>query len=68
MNMISKQLTKHPTDPVIRLKNICSLREYLLENKTYWDMTANHVNHPNDYTVRMYAQVILARMGIGSAK
>tara|TARA_B110000093_G_C12922917_1_gene389937 strand:+ start:300 stop:401 length:102 start_codon:yes stop_codon:yes gene_type:complete len=27
-----------------------------------------HVNHPNDYTVRMYAQVILARMGIGSAK
>ena len=52
----------------VAVADVWSLHEYLLKNKTYWDMTANHVNHPNDYTVRMYAQVILARLGIGSGK
>ena len=52
----------------VAVADVWSLHEYLLKNKTYWDMTANHVNHPNDYTVRMYAQVILARLGIGNTE
>lgn len=38
--------------------DVTSLHEYLLTRKRYVDMTGNHVNHPNDFLVRLYAQVI----------
>ncbi len=38
--------------------DITSMHEYLLTRKRYIDMTGNHVNHPNDFLVRLYAQVI----------
>lgn len=50
--------------PGVVVADVWSIHEYLLENKTYWDMTGNHVNHPNDFMVRIYAQVLLARLGI----
>lgn len=31
---------------------------YILARKRYVDMSANHVNHPNDFIVRLYAQVM----------
>lgn len=43
--------------------DLWTLHGYLLENKTYWDMTGNHVNHPNDFLVRVYAQVLLTLLG-----
>lgn len=39
--------------------DVTSPHEYLLTRKNYIDMTGNHVNHPNDFIVRLYAQVIL---------
>jgi hypothetical protein len=33
--------------------------DLLLAGKRYRDMTGNNINHPNDYLIRVYAQVIL---------
>lgn len=41
-----------------------SLHKCLLEKKNYWDMTGNNINHPNDFLVRVYAQAILAVLGL----
>ena len=38
--------------------DITSMHAYLLTRKSYIDMTGYHVNHPNDFLVRLYAQVI----------
>jgi len=35
-----------------------TLHDKLLEKKTYIDMSGNNVNHPNDYLVRWYAQMV----------
>ena len=40
------------------IADVTSIHEYLLTRKRYIDMTGNHVNHPNDFMVRLYAQVI----------
>jgi hypothetical protein len=48
----------------IAVADLWSMHGHLLKDKTYWDMTGNHVNHPNDFVVRLYAQVILARLGV----
>jgi len=48
----------------VAIVDIWSLHGYLLEDKTYWDMTGNHVNHPNDFIVRIYAQALLSALGI----
>ncbi len=50
--------------PGVAVADVWSPHEYLLKNKTYWDMTANGVNHPNDFLVRLYAQILLARLGV----
>jgi lysophospholipase L1-like esterase len=49
--------------PSVAVADIWSIHSYLLEHKTYWDMTGNHVNHPNDFLVRIYAQVLLELLG-----
>jgi len=51
-------------EPGVAVADVWSIHGYLLKHKTYWDMTGNHVNHPNDFMVRIYAQTILARLGI----
>lgn len=38
--------------------DITTPHTYILSRKRYVDMTANHVNHPNDFIVRLYAQVM----------
>lgn len=40
--------------------DVWSMHEYFLKTKRYCDMSGNHVNHPNDFMVRVYAQVIAA--------
>ena len=43
--------------------NITVMQAYMLEKgKRYRDMTANNINHPNDFAQRLYAQVILAAL------
>jgi lysophospholipase L1-like esterase len=38
--------------------------EILRQGKQYFDITGNGVNHPNDYSVRIYAQTVLRSLGI----
>ena len=40
----------------IAVLDMTSLHKSLLEKKRYVDMTANNVNHPNDFLARAYAQ------------
>ena len=42
------------------LADVTSLWTDLLTRKTVYDLTANGINHPNDFGHRVYAQVILA--------
>lgn len=37
--------------------------ELLRRGKTYYDITGNCINHPNDFSVRVYAQTVLAALG-----
>lgn len=46
----------------IALAEVSSAHKFILENKEYYDMTGNNVNHPNDFLARIYAHVILTTM------
>lgn len=48
--------------------DIWSLHGYLLQHKSYWDMTGNGVNHPNDFIARLYAQCLLQLLGYYDAR
>lgn len=41
----------------VAVADVWSISEYILKTKRYCDITGNHVNHPNDFMVRVYAQV-----------
>ena len=38
--------------------DMTAVHQYLLQSKRFIDMTANNVNHPNDFLVRAYAQLV----------
>lgn len=40
--------------------DVTALYAEILNRKRYRDITANNVNHPNDFIARLYAQIILA--------
>ena len=46
----------------IVVADITSMHEELLKRKDYCDMTGNNINHPSDFLVRVYAQVILSHL------
>ena len=48
----------------VGLANVTSLNAELLKRKRFRDMTGNNINHPNDYLARLYAQVIIASLGL----
>ena len=37
--------------------------ELLRRGKTYYELTGNCINHPNDFSVRLYAQTVLTALG-----
>lgn len=47
----------------IAVSDVWSVASYILKTKRYCDVTGNHVNHPNDFMVRVYAQVTDALLG-----
>jgi lysophospholipase L1-like esterase len=52
-----------------RLENVAvapvnSVFQYLRDRKHYYDLTGNFINHPNDFSVRVYAQTVLAVLGL----
>ncbi len=42
--------------------NFQSAHKYLLKTKGYSDLTGNNVNHPNDFLIRLYAQVVASKL------
>jgi hypothetical protein len=46
--------------PGIVLADLTSVWEELLKRKSFYDLTGNGVNHPNDFGHAIYAQVITA--------
>jgi hypothetical protein len=38
--------------------DMTAIHSYMLQSKRFIDMTANNINHPNDFLVRAYAQVV----------
>jgi acyl-CoA thioesterase I len=45
--------------PGVVLADLTAVWTELLSRKTFWDITGNGVNHPNDFGHRLYAQTIL---------
>jgi lysophospholipase L1-like esterase len=48
----------------VAVADVWSIGEYILKAKRYCDVSGNHVNHPNDFMVRVYAQVTGALLGL----
>lgn len=44
----------------VKLVDMFSLSQIMYENKNYLDMSANGINHVNDYASRLYTQAILS--------
>jgi len=49
-------------EPGVLFADVWSMHGALLDRKRYFDLTANHVNHPSDFLIRVYAQVVLSRI------
>ena len=45
-------------DDRVCVANITEIHRQILENKRYYDMTGNNVNHVNDFMARVYAQTV----------
>jgi hypothetical protein len=43
----------------IAVADVTSLWTKALERKTFYDLTGNGVNHPNDFGHRLYAHVLI---------
>lgn len=43
----------------VAVANITEVHQHLLTKKRYGDMTANNVNHPNDWLIRVQGQIIV---------
>lgn len=48
--------------PGVAVAPMTEVSEYLLSRKRFEDMTGNGINHPNDFLVRVYAQVVAASL------
>ncbi len=46
---------------VAKVHQMCTIM--MSKGKVYTDITGNNLNHPNDFTVRLYAQTVLAALG-----
>ena len=53
---------KRLTGPGIVLADLTEIWQELLKRKSFYDLTGNGVNHPNDCGHRIYAQVLMARI------
>jgi lysophospholipase L1-like esterase len=46
----------------VAVADVTAVHEHLLSRKDYCDMTGNNINHPNDFLIRIYTQVILSNL------
>ena len=57
-----RQALKDLCEDGIVLADLTAIWEELLKHKSFYDLTGNGVNHPNDFGHTVYAQVILSLM------
>lgn len=48
----------------VAVADVGAVHRYLLEHKSYIDMTGNNTNHPNDFLARLYVQTLLAALSL----
>lgn len=46
----------------IAFADMTTLSKYVLERKDWWDITANNINHPSDFMIRLEAQLVLSKL------
>ncbi len=52
--------------PDVSIVRMSTVHEELINAKTYYHLTGNNVNHPNDFLVRAYAQAVVRTLvGVG---
>lgn len=49
--------------PGVAVANVTSVWDELMKSKRFTDLSGNNVNHPNDFSHRVYAQVIVQLFG-----
>ncbi len=54
-----KEIVQDPAYSFVALADMTQMHLDLLNSKRFRDMTGNNINHPNDFLIRIYAQVIL---------
>ena len=60
IHTLEKQLELEEKYPFVAVADVTTLhKDIMASGKRYRDMTANNINHPNDFMVRIYGQVIL---------
>lgn len=42
--------------------NMTAMDQFIKRRKTYMDLTSNNINHPNDFIISVYAQVLLSKL------
>jgi len=52
----------------VAIADVTNWHKWLLDYKSYQDMTGNNINHPNDYLARWYAHLVSAILIPGSMK
>ncbi|MCA9229354.1 MAG: SGNH/GDSL hydrolase family protein [Planctomycetales bacterium] len=57
-----RQALSELCEPGIVLADITAIWEELLKRKSFYDLTGNGVNHPNDFGHRIYAQALMAML------
>jgi len=46
----------------VAVADIWDIHAYMISRKKFIDMTGNNVNHPNDFLIRLYAQVVASKL------
>jgi hypothetical protein len=53
-----REALKNLTSPQVALADVTTPFAELLKQKDFSDLSGNNLNHPNDFTHRLYAQII----------
>lgn len=62
--IIQKEVLYHLEDEKTAVANMTDYHLAMLETKEFYDMTGNNVNHPNDFLIRGYTQLLLRTLGV----
>ena len=52
----------------IQIVKILQLYRQIRDIKGFYSLTTNFVNHPNDFLIRIYAQLLCKALGVASAE